>query len=403
MNKRHNNFLFREEYESWLKSHKVSQASVNSYCLQTKYPGTDFTYLDIIGAFAYEKDDVCALAACAKWKAEIDNSKVSLKTKLNKNDYIAKYELFIKHILTYNIILKKSDIQRFQTIKQSLSSIKSELLNSISTDSTVGEGIQIDGMDAIIVELGTERFIKLAIESSYFFSPELCKERFEQIKKIWQEKEETPDPMFEGFNCPYIPARYSEKDEDNMANGIQVQLNNPDMAVFKLNSKEKSIRIYQENYRGGNKNYGGGNGNARVCQLIKKVTGYDLGAPVNKKSFKNYIISHIWGKATDPRYFTNLWNIVIVPAWANHLLDKDEDGTLSSTFKSTIMHIMHKLYDMEKYQWDKIDIPNYPSYSAHYSLKGEYIINVTFAKDDNEKFGKIKREKITLSSNPEKY
>ena len=79
--------------------------------------------------------------------------------------------------------------------------------------------------------------------------------------------------------------------------------------------------------------------------MIKKYTGYTVAEGIDS-IFKNYIISHIWGKAYDPRYFTNMWNIVLVPAWANSLLDKDnaDEGTLEYILKETIMKIIIKLY-----------------------------------------------------------
>ena len=132
-----------------------------------------------------------------------------------------------------------------------------------------------------------------------------------------------------------------------------------------------------------------------MCQLIKDRTGYDLGATTNKKHFRNFIISHIWGHAIDPRYFTNLWNIVIVPAWANHLLDKDEEGTLASTFKATIQKIITELYYFDNLDWPSIQMTP-PSYNNKEVISGRYQINIIEQKSANAPLGKISKVSISV-------
>ena len=132
-----------------------------------------------------------------------------------------------------------------------------------------------------------------------------------------------------------------------------------------------------------------------MCQLIKDRTGYALGATSDKKHFRNFIISHIWGHAIDPRYFTNLWNIVIVPAWANHLLDKDEEGTLASAFKATIQKIIIDLYklDNNNYDWKSIEMDD-PTCKEKEVLHGNYQINTIKGIADKETLGEISRVSI---------
>lgn len=132
-----------------------------------------------------------------------------------------------------------------------------------------------------------------------------------------------------------------------------------------------------------------------MCQLIKDRTGYALGATSDKKHFRNFIISHIWGHAIDPRYFTNLWNIVIVPAWANHLLDKDEEGTLASAFKATIQKIITVLYTFDSYDWESISM-DVPTYNEEEVLHGNYQINTIDRIADKETLGKISRVTIPV-------
>lgn len=256
-------------------------------------------------------------------------------------------------------------------------------------------------MDSLIEYIKEEKFVKLAIESSYFFSPDLVAERFEEIKEyICQQK--VVDPAFKDKEVKYLPARYTSKeDPTNAADGVHECDQTVGIVYFKLpNASQRLCVIYQEGARGKNKECGGntcggGNGNARVCQLIKDRTGYDLGTTTNKKHFRNFIISHIWGHAIDPRYFTNLWNIVIVPAWANHLLDKDEKGTLASTFKATIQKIITELYDFYNFDWASIQMTP-PSYNNKEVISGRYQINIIEQKSGNAPLGKISKVSIPV-------
>lgn len=392
MAKQKNIFLFRKKYEKWLLQNKVSEPSLNAYCIQTKYndDNSSLTYFDVIGVLAYEHDIFFSKAIFEQWKRIIDNTTNSEKTKLNKQDYLEKYrQFFEKELLQKNARLSKEDKVQYQSIREKVKEIRSQIAKQTN--------LQIDGMDTLLGEIGTSKMISLAIESSYFFSIDLVKNRFDQISKYITSDNKIPkDPAFNNYDLPYLPARYTETDS-------QEQDDESGIAYFCIDGN-RFCPIYQENYRGNKKNekkkFGGGNGNARVCQLIKDKTGYDLGGTQDKKSFKNYIISHIWSNATDPRYFTNLWNVAIVPAWANHLLDKDETGTLAAVYKSIIQAIITKYYNLEEYDWNSIGMscPEFVKASisgSNYSK--EYKINVIEAKKDEEYYGKIKLEVVDIS------
>ncbi len=284
--------------------------------------------------------------------------------------------------------LSKEDNEILNEIRNALSSVRNSINNS--------QNPKVDGMDSLIEYISTKQFIKLAIESSYFFSPKLVKERVDEIKDYINMHKKV-DPAFSAGNykVKYLPARYSE------ANGGHERDESAGEVYFKLpNASQRLCVIYQEGARGKNKECGGntcggGNGNARVCQLIKDRTGYDLGTTTNKKHFRNFIISHIWGHAIDPRYFTNLWNIVIVPAWANHLLDKDEKGTLASTFKATIQKIITELYDFNNINWASIQMTP-PSYNNKEVISGRYQINIIDHKSGNAPLGKIWKKPVSI-------
>ena len=398
MTKKTIQFIFRKEYEAWLVKQGIK--SVGAYCPQDKYTcndGREFLFFDLIGVFAKENDRLYVNALFEEWKAFIENkNQNNLKTTLNRLSYLQKYRQFVETKIYGKKRLSKEDNARFNEILNNIDSVRKSIDKS--------QNPKVDGMDSLIEYISTKRFIKLAIESSYFFSPKLVVERFEEIKEyICQQKD--VDPAFkdkkESF-VKYLPARYTSKeDSTDAADGVHECDQTLGKVYFKLSKESQRLCvIYQEGARGkntkcGGNTCGGGNGNARVCQLIKDRTGYDLGTTTNKKHFRNFIISHIWGHAIDPRYFTNLWNIVIVPAWANHLLDKDEKGTLASTFKATIQKIITELYDFNNINWASIQMTP-PSYNNKEVISGKYQINIIDHKSGNAPLGKIWKKPVSI-------
>ena len=380
-----NQFIFRDEYEKWLLDNGVK--STGAYCPQDEYKcnGNDYLFLDIIGRFAKEKECFYVDALFQEWKSFIEKT-FKDKERSNHLSYLNKYKIFVENICNGSISLSTSgqnnnDDTVLMSVRESIN--KSQ-----------------DGMKSLEMHLGEEDFVKLAIESSYFFSPDLVGERFEEIKDyICMNKEVDPAFDKEQYKVKFLPARYSSKEDAE--DGVHEPVVEEGKVYFKLqNAAQRLCVIYQEGARGKNKECGGntcggGNGNARVCQLIKDRTGYDLGATTNKKHFRNFIISHIWGHAIDPRYFTNLWNIVIVPAWANHLLDKDEEGTLASTFKATIQKIITELYDFNNLDWPSIQMTP-PSYNNKEVISGRYQINIIEQKSGNAPLGKISKVSIPV-------
>lgn len=380
-----NQFIFRDEYEKWLLDNGVK--STGAYCPQDEYKcnGNDYLFLDIIGRFAKEKECFYVDALFQEWKSFIEKT-FKDKERSNHLSYLNKYKIFVENICNGSISLSTSgqnnnDDTVLMSVRESIN--KSQ-----------------DGMKSLEMHLGEEDFVKLAIESSYFFSPDLVGERFEEIKDyICMNKEVDPAFDKEQYKVKFLPARYSSKEDAE--DGVHEPVVEEGKVYFKLqNAAQRLCVIYQEGARGKNKECGGntcggGNGNARVCQLIKDRTGYDLGATTNKKHFRNFIISHIWGHAIDPRYFTNLWNIVIVPAWANHLLDKDEEGALASTFKATIQKIITELYDFDNLDWPSIQMTP-PSYNNKEVISGRYQINIIEQKSANAPLGKISKVSIPV-------
>lgn len=173
-------------------------------------------------------------------------------------------------------------------------------------------------------KLGTNEFIKLAIENSYFFSVDIVKKRQSELATLFQNKSQ-------------IPARKTTKKDSGASDYAQEEKD----GTFYYCEQKNGVRIPIEVDKDGNR---------KVRSLINSYVGYWAGNGKENSNFVNYTISHIWGRAFDPRYFTSLWNIVLVPSWANTLMDKvPTKGSIESMLQSTIKKICSELYkDVDK-------------------------------------------------------
>ena len=229
---------------------------------------------------------------------------------------------------------------------------------------------KIDGIVALANEIGEDKFITWAIEQSYFFDPDIVAER---MNKLIEDLENKTTPL---------PARKTTKNDKDAEEG------------------------YSHSKMGGNIYYIEGNikipvtlskdGNDFVRSLISNETGFTIGAGKDT-IFQNYIISHLWGRAYDPRYYTNFWNIVLVPAWANSLLDKNgEEGSLASKLKATFMAISKKLYMAKGVNWNGLNMTEPQIPNKDDVRKGDYSIKILCKKENKGKCKPIKTIYITL-------
>ena len=230
---------------------------------------------------------------------------------------------------------------------------------------------KIDGTIALANEIGEDKFIKWAVEQSYFFVPDIVTDRMNALISLL--KNEEP-----------LPARKSTKGNKEAETGDYMHSEVKDNIGYYI---EKSIKIRIKLSK---------DGNDFVRSLISKETGFTVGAGKDN-IFQNYIISHLWGRAYDPRYYTNFWNIILVPAWANNLLDKNgEEGSLASKLKATFMAISKKLYKDKRVNWNDLNMLEPNITNGNDVRKGEYSIKILCKKDENNRCRPIKTESIKL-------
>lgn len=224
---------------------------------------------------------------------------------------------------------------------------------------------QLDGMTDLLVEVGEKNFFEMAIGGSYFFDIDMVNQQNEKelLTPPTKARKTTDQTIKQGRNNDY-----TIKSKKGKVIPCWNYCFEPDITF-----------VVQEDP----------NNNKFVCDLINKYTKLNLGSGKNN-IIQNTIISHVWGRAYDPRYFRSLWNIVLIPAWANSLMDKEkcEEHTLASKMRATVMEICKRRYPEKTENEDVVNDSDIQ--------KGEYLINVI--KEYDEKTGAIRivKEKIAL-------
>ena len=300
------------DFKKWLKENgNLTPNSANSYIsylgvsynkdLSLVSKSNVYNYMDVIDQF-YQAGDVFYAATVINDIIEkINVLGTHLSKKLNDHrSALKKLRVFLQsmrnNVQDRTYLSKKNPNNSISSPLDALDDIR----NSFKKDSLD----RIDGFSVLINSLGEEAFIKSVIESSFFFSKEIVDA---QRKDIFNKLGKQP-----------IPARKTTKKQSGIQ-GVGINTKIGGCNVYQINGCNIPIVLDRD-------------GNKQVRDIIKAKTGYTISSG-KKCIFQNYIISHLWGKAYDPRYFTNFWNIVIVPAWANSLLDKNSDDEDSIEYK----------------------------------------------------------------------
>lgn len=215
-----------------------------------------------------------------------------------------------------------------------------------------------DGMQIFFDKFNTvDDFVKFVISGCVFFQKSDVINRFDEMSYRIEHNEP-------------LSARLSTKRDyygKKLKRATQI-------VIFKDENKEEINTIID------------GNGNANIDKLIRDITGYCLKSSKSRKAdMVNLKISHIWGKAYHPSFFSSLWNIVLVPIFANDLLDKPSasngDYFYGAVLLNTIKALIFQLYNLNSLDWDKLKI-NRPSYDEEKVVHGTYSFKVFNNKDE---------------------
>ena len=226
----------------------------------------------------------------------------------------------------------------------------------IKINSLLYQHISINGIDSLIIKFNNneDEVVKYVLQHTFFFTPKMAEKRFNIIAKNIENQEEVAARKSEG-------TKRHEKIEDDNDNVIVFFKCIDETVTNKDIEKKIKIKIDRDN-------------NNIVRDLIETDTGYTTSSGPDCV-FTNHIISHIWGDAFDPRNFTNYWNLAIVPAWANHLLDKtSSQNSLTLKLINTFKAICVEHYGMREFKWEKI-YKNCPTYNTDYVKNDDNIIS----------------------------
>ena len=227
-----------------------------------------------------------------------------------------------------------------------------------------------NGTDSLLAHFNNQAdaFISTVMRDSFFFSKKDAEERFTKISEDIQ------------YNNT-LPARESIDNTIQSKTGSQLVFLSED-----VNTHQKlTINIERDS-----------DGNKCVRDLIADTTGYKISTGDNS-NFQYYIISHIWGDAFDPRNFTSFWNLSIVPAWANFILDKgNSNDLLAKQLINTFKAVCFEYYDMKNMNWKSIGKNvNEMMPDCQFVVHGSYTIN-EIGNKKNGAFGSINPKSITI-------
>lgn len=288
----------------------------------------------------------------------LSENKLNLNSINNWPSVINKYKDFLNNcdIARSKSIKKQYKVSNWNDAIKKLEKVELDILSLKGTDSLLAQ-----------FNNNFSQILSIVLKDSYFLSSELAKNRFRDVAVAVQQNK-----------CLF--ARESKKSN--------TQSNNAFHYISEINNSPKSINIEIDS-----------DGNTEVKRLISEKTGYTVSAGYDS-IFQHYIISHIWGDAFDPRNFTNYWNIVIIPAWANFLLDKQgSQDELAKCFINTFKAICIKHYKMRAMKWNLIDkeFKNLqPDKNYVVSPVSGYTINVINKKRKGQDYGKIVPKTIII-------
>lgn len=251
-------------------------------------------YLELINAFVKVGDRLYALSVYDKIYEIVKLAKIYCSDD-KKDDWGNRHAAFV----ALGNFLNEHDYSKHEEVKDI-----AEMRYNIPRNALRKQ----DGMDALLSILKVEEFVKMAVTGSYFFSKKLVSSQIE--KGFLNKARHTTDKII---------------NHDKKGKGAE--------ATYFIDGNTYNVAIDKTN-------------NRYVCDLINDKTFLNLGHGKNS-IIQNTIISHVWGRAFDPRFFTSLWNIVLIPAWANSLMDKEDavEDSLASKMRATYMAICKKWYD----------------------------------------------------------
>ena len=149
-----------------------------------------------------------------------------------------------------------------------------------------------------------------------------------------------------------IPARLSTVKKEDNSNYPYYKDKERNIKCEKVNKGDSDLYYHQSCWRDPIKICIDGDGNKEVRRIIQyKYSNHKISTGKTVNTMANFTISHIWGNAFNPLFFTNLWNIAIVPTFCNFVFDKEESDENNST-----INYVNRM--MKAFFWDRYNLKN---------------------------------------------
>lgn len=237
--------------------------------------------------------------------------------------------------------------------------------------------IEPDGLDILINEFDSHGILleKHMVENSIFICPDKVEEQMNDLKHLLRKLNQPNEPnyyyikkgksKFDGNTK--LPVRFSE----DAANVKYLDVSGNDLRPVIAKKKDgnkicKAQDVYTQIYPGAipsgvvpvtpMSNYFGlpiiidYDGNDFVRTAIHRYTGVWVCENNRVNMLRNYVISHIWPDTADPFYFSSLWNVVIIPAHCNDIMDKDPKlHPIVASIQNLFRAICYQLYEPNNY------------------------------------------------------
>ena len=234
-----------------------------------------------------------------------------------------------------------------------------------------GTGIIVpDGLDILINEFDSHGILleKHMVENSIFICPDKVKEQMDGLMNLLSNLD-NPNNYIKKGNSK-LPVRFSEdaanvKYLDVFGNDLRPVITKKRIGNKVCKAQDVYTQIYpgaipsgvvpvspMSDYRGVSIiiDY---DGNDFVRTAIHRYTGVWVCENNRVNMLRNYVISHIWPDTADPFYFSSLWNVVIIPAHCDDIMDKDpKSHHVVAAIQNLFRAICYLLYNPNKYLAD---------------------------------------------------
>lgn len=246
-----------------------------------------------------------------------------------------------------------------------------------------GTGIIVpDGLDILIDVFGSHGISleKHMVENSIFICPDKVKEQMDDLMNLLRNQNQPNNYIKKGNSK--LPVRFSEdavnvKYLDALGNDLRPVITKKKIGNITCKAQDVYTQIYpgaipsgvvpvlpMADYYRVHPIIIDYDGNDFVRTAIRRYTGVWVCENNRVNMLRNYKISHIWPDTADPFYFSSLWNVVIIPAHCNDIMDKGMNThPIIPVIKELYKAICYQLYKPNNYLADIENIlkPNNPN------------------------------------------